>query len=280
MKFTFILFVAAVSLLLFSCQKEIDWGWDNSGNGNLLVKTVSKTGSDSTVTQYSYDASNRLVKEKMVGIASGFNIGSELIIVRNASGIITQTIQKADALQQIGIDSLITRVNYDPSFSRYRSSVTDMVLFGLTINDSTAYFYDTNVRINSEIRYQSLQGSPFIPSLKTEYTYSPEGDITVLKQFSFDIATFSYNLLSTMNMTYDAGINPLKTNNNDAFVILRATYTSAHNPLQTGFTSPQNPAGDFNLSTAYTYNSSNRPTSSVSTRTPGGAITNTTFYYQ
>jgi YD repeat-containing protein len=267
------------SLLFFSCQKEIDWGLGGISPSGKLIKTVSKTGTDSTVTQYSYDAAGRLVKEKTTSSAIGLNLNSELMIVRNSSGIITKTIQKSDALQQIGIDSLETIVHYNSSASRYQSAVFQMSMFGLTIKDSAAYTYDGNGRITTEIHYQSFLGLPFTPSLKSEYDYSAQGDLTVIRQFTFNPSSFSYNLVSIQSLNYDTKVNPLQMNH-DAFVILRPTYHTSHNPTQVTVSNLSNPSLNFTLATVYTYNAANKPLTAETTRTPTGEVTNVTYTYQ
>ena len=56
-----------VCLYLVSCQKERDFANQNAaGNtssdaGGLLVKMVQKTGTDSLITTYGYDANKRLI---------------------------------------------------------------------------------------------------------------------------------------------------------------------------------------------------------------------------
>jgi hypothetical protein len=108
-----------ISCLLFgACQKEIDWGLGNSSTANkLLVMISSRTGIDSTIIEYTYNANKKLVREKTDGIAAGTDISNDLVINRNSSGIITTTVQKAAALTAVGIDSVVIRYNYSTSTS-------------------------------------------------------------------------------------------------------------------------------------------------------------------
>src|SRR5689334_2316409 len=116
---SFLFIVAMVSIILFSCQKEIDWGLGgNTVADKQLVKINSKTGTDSTLIEYFYDASKRLTREKTTGISAGTDLGNELTITRNSSGIITKTVQKAAALTAAGIDSVVTRYNYNTGTSK------------------------------------------------------------------------------------------------------------------------------------------------------------------
>src|SRR6185295_2855120 len=115
-------FSVLVSIILFSCQKEVSFG-NGSGSGggtggggstgNTLVKTVAKTGTDSVVTTYSYNASKKLINQTIVGMQQGTDLGNEYRYYRNASGIITSYTQINPNLVVVGIDSVTTIVHYD-----------------------------------------------------------------------------------------------------------------------------------------------------------------------
>ena len=66
----FLVILSTGSLFLFSCQKERDFANRNNGGnggnsaGGLLVIMVQKTGSDSIVTTYGYDANKKIINLK------------------------------------------------------------------------------------------------------------------------------------------------------------------------------------------------------------------------
>src|SRR4026208_325814 len=128
--------IIILTILVFtSCQKEIDWGLGGN-NKELLVKVVSKTGNDSTVTNYTYDGSQRLIREKISGIAQGIDLDNDLKIYRATDGVITRTVQSSALLAGTGVDSIVTRFNYNTSSKRYTSSLVTLTVLGVTVTDS------------------------------------------------------------------------------------------------------------------------------------------------
>src|SRR5258705_997624 len=119
------LFFATLSILtilfLFSCQKEVDFSNGNGGNGGggggtsgtRLVKTVTKSGSDSAVSEYGYNSSDKIISFKVSGAVSGQSFDTRITYIRNSSGIIQKQILKDIDLIANGIDSIVTIVNYD-----------------------------------------------------------------------------------------------------------------------------------------------------------------------
>lgn len=266
-----------VLIFLASCQKEIDWG-TGGGSDEKLVKVVQKTGTDSVTILYTYDASGRLIIEKTSGISQGVDADNELKIVRNSSGIIQYTVQKAAALVQVGIDSVLTRYNYNTGSGRYTSSVFSISLLGFTLNDSTVFNYDASGKMDKDEHYQSFLGLPYELSLKTEYTYNG-ANVSSQKQSSWDATTSSYMLIATINYTPDAKVNPLKLNT-EGMVLLRPALFNANNVTQMELLDATDPTNNFTDTYVYTYSSSNKPLTAVSTQTPGGTVSNITYFYQ
>ena len=275
--------VSALFILLFtSCQKELELAAGSGSTGaGLLVKMVEKTGTDSTVVEYSYDAAKRLVREKISGMSGGINLDNDLKIIRNSSGIITHTVQKAAELIASGVDSVITRYHYDAPARRYTSSVFELSLFGFTVSDSTVYKYDAGGKITSDEHYQAFTGVPYELTLKQEYTYSAPGTaVVVFKQYTYDATTSSYDLIATLDYTYDNKTNPLPLNiGNEAVVLLRPVLFSSNNALSSKYTDPDDASNNFSTAIVYTY-SNNRPGAAVSTDTPSGKVSNIKYYYQ
>ena len=109
-----------VCLYLVSCQKERDFANQNAaGNtssdaGGLLVKMVQKTGTDSLITTYGYDANKRLITLTRVGIDDQGNpLNTQFHFHRNAAGIITDYSSTSPDLVATGVDSIIHRAETD-----------------------------------------------------------------------------------------------------------------------------------------------------------------------
>ncbi|MBK8299681.1 MAG: hypothetical protein IPK90_04335 [Chitinophagaceae bacterium] len=278
-----VVMLSAITVSIISCQKEIDWGLATPAN-LLLVKINSHTGTDSSLVEYFYDAAKRLVREKTTGISGGQSLNSELVINRNVSGVILTTVQKADALVATGIDSILTKYNYNTATSRYTSSIFDLPIPGFAVTDSTVYTYDAAGKIITDAHYLKITGLPIplppVLSLKNNYTYSASGSNLEMQQQ--DAATTPGGPLSpfsTQTYTFDLKVNPLK-NPTEAVLLIRSSLYNANNIAKTVVTNTASPANDYTMDYTYKYNTAGKPDSSYGTRTPGGAITGTKYFYQ
>lgn len=285
MKFFLCAFLLFSSLFFISCQKEIDWGL---GGGNtasqLLVRIKSQTGSDTTQLDYYYNAGKRITREKTTGVAGGMSIDNDLLINRNSSGIITSTVQKAAALIAAGIDSIETRYNYNGGTSRYTSSVFLLPIPGFAVTDSAVYTYDASGRISSDAHYLQISGLPIpLPpflSLKDNYTYSASG--SNLESVQQDAATTPGGPLSpvaSQAYIFDSKTNPLIILN-EAVLLGRTGFYNANNALKATVTNTVSPSNDFTMDYTYKYNTVGKPDSAYGTRTPGGAVTASKYFYQ
>ncbi|MGH2552553.1 MAG: hypothetical protein ACRDEB_02485 [Chitinophagaceae bacterium] len=277
--------VIILTLFLLSCQKEIDWGLGGSNNPYLLlVKIKSKTGADTTQIDYYYNAGKKLIREKTTGVSAGNSLDNDLIINRNSSGIITTTVQKAAALVAVGIDSVVTRFNYNSATSKYTSSVFDLAIPGFSVTDSAVYTYDANNRITSDAHYLVITGLPIpIPptlALVNSYKYSGGGaNLDSVKQDAATIPGGPLSLVATQAFTFDTKTNPLIILN-EAILIGRVGLYNANNATKAEVTDVADPTQDFDMIYTFKYNNVNKPDSSTGTRMPGGAITATKYYYQ
>ena len=279
------LLLCALALLLFSCQKEIEFDFGNGGGGGgggakdgLLIKAVSRSGTDSIVASYTYDGSKRLLSEKVIGNSQAIDVGSDLRIIRNGAGIITGLVQKAAAFQQAGIDSVITKVYYSQGTSRYIATASEISLFGFTVKDSTVLVYDGSSKVIREDMYQSdpLAGN-YVLSFKTEYSSAANGNLDSFKQY--DLTSGTPDLVATVTYTYDTKVNPLQLNS-EAFIIGRPVFISANNVGVAQFDDITDPANNITITNTYTYNSFNKPSTGFSTQNPGNMVSDNTFYYQ
>lgn len=270
--------------VFISCQKEIDWGQGGSGpTGGRLIRIKSRTGAaDSTQIDYTYDASGRLVRELTTGVGGGMSLDNDLIINRNSAGIITSLVQKNANFILLGIDSVITRVYYNTANSRYTAAAFDLAIPGFTVTDSAVYTYDGNNRIIDETHYMSTPGLPLPPfvGLKNTYTYNAAGNNLIsIAQEASTAPGGPLSPVSNQVFTYDTRTNPLILLN-EAIVIARTGNYSANNVTKTVFTNSVDPSLDFTLDGTFVYYSNNKPDSASSTRSPGGEVTKTRYFYQ
>lgn len=283
MKRILFLLFPSVSLFFISCQKEIDWGTGGGGSssGNLLVKTVSKEGTDSAVTVYTYNSNQKLINEKITGRSQGFDVTNETRYYRNASGIITHYVQINPNFIIVGIDSVTTYVNYNAASSRYTSYVSELGLMGFAVRDSTAIVYNTGGKVTQTEQYQKIPflGGDYEISLRVKYTYDAGGNMSQQDFYTVDPATMAEDLISTIKYTFDAKPAAISFDN-EAYAIGKPDLISANNATKVEFIDLSTPSNGFILSNTYTYNANNKPGSAVSTRTPGPVVNNVTYYYQ
>lgn len=283
----------AIALLFFisSCQKEKSFdtsggaggGGTNSGGtgtGDLLVRVDNKVGSETNYTLFEYDANKRLIHQKNVGKSQGIDISDELIIYRNADGIITSTVQKNPSLAQQGIDSSVTKVYYDNVAKKYTAKVFTLELAGLAVTDSTVLFYDNNGKVIKEELYMGMPGfgGSLDLSLVTEYTLTADGSIASMKQY--DYSSGAADLVSEINYTYDDKVSPLILPSGEAAAITRIDYCANHNATKVDIIdhATGTGAGNLLLQTTYTYSTKNKPATSVMTQP--GYTTNSTYTYK
>jgi hypothetical protein len=260
-------------MFLFSCKKEEDFG-NNSGGTNptRLVKMVTKLGSDSSVYNFSYNSSGKITGVILSGAESGQPIDLRISYVRNASGIIQKQVLKSNEFAAVGIDSIVTIVNYDAGNNRYKNAVSAFSVFGFPIRDSIVFQYDASGKMIAEIDYTD-GGGGYDPSTKTEYSYSGNN---VLSEKFYSYTGAAFDLDETDTYEYDAKTNPLQFAS-DAVVLNLVPFYSANNITKTTVVA-SNPADNYITTETYTYNSSNRP--ATSTSVTGSETATTTYYYQ
>jgi len=277
------------SVFLFSCQKEVDYanGNNNSGGGGgggggtqgtTLVKTVSKNGTDSVVTVYTYNANKKLINEKITGKSQGIDVSNEYKYYRNASGIITRYVQINATLAAQGIDSVTTMVNYNSSSSRYTSTVSLITYSGFTVLDSTVFVYDGSGKVTESDLYL---GIPLLGSydlaVKFKYVYAANGNIS---QYDiYDLTSGTEEHVATTKNTFDTKTSPIIFNN-EAFAIGHPDWVSVNNATKVELLDLTDPTNNYTMAITYTYNGTNRPATSVNTTMPGSIVDNVTYYYQ
>lgn len=262
--------------ILFSCNKnESNVSNNPAAPSNLLVKIVSKSGNDSVVTEYSYDAGKRLVLEKETSVTSGATEKRSLKISRDNSGMVTQTTEIADYLIASGVDSLVTL--FANAAGRYTSSVLNMTQGATTVQDSVYYFYDAAGRIIRGQHFQKVSGVPFTQVYKRDYIYSSAGNIDSVKESDFSGGVYTLSYIEAY--TYDAKLNPLQLQN-DGIILYLFGLQGANNATKMEAKTISNPSYNSSITVVYTYRADNRPSTSVSTKLPSGKVSNETYFYQ
>jgi len=277
----FIATLPAVTILLFSCEKERDFANKQNSNtdatGILLVKMVTKSGPDSAVHIYSYNSSGKLIDMTTTGTDQGDVLFNQETIVRNSKGIIQKIIFKDEQLIQSGVYSFLINVHYDENLSRYTSRVAT-IDYGFEIwRDSVIFSYDANGKMVTASNFTDNGTGTYHTGGKLEYTYAGDNMATA-KVFSYNSGAYEEDF--TLTIEYDAKTSPLILGN-EAFVIdyqgLGAYYSSNNYTKQTA-TYPSDPADTY--TTTYTYNSTNLPATSISELQSGNDTYSSTYFYQ
>ena len=270
------LLLIPVTLILFSCQKEVDFAnsnGDNSGTSNaLLQKLVSRSGTDSSILEFGYNSSGKLMTLNTTDVTSGTTSLTRERVERNSQGIIQKLVIKDDVYQQAGLDSVVTTMEY--TGGRYVSKITVIDLGVVVFRDSVALYYDAGGKVMTEKIYDDLGTGSYEENAKIDYTYTGN-NIATIKQYSYDgsayslVATYSYD-------EYDNKSSPLNIGF-DAFVFDAPAMFSANNPTKS---STADSGSSQSFTTTYTYNAANKPLSATSTIQPGGSTATATYYYQ
>jgi len=280
--------IAVVSFLISSCQKELGFedngGSGGSGTGDLLAKIVDSSGGETVTTEYEYDASKRLMREKITGSSQGININNDFRIVRNAAGIVTSTIQKDAELAMQGIDSAVAIIHYNTSTQRYTSRVAELSFFGVSTIDSTVFIYDASGKVirADDYIYIVSAGTDYELIAVTEYDYGAGG----VTETRFNIADFGNpggptELVATVKYTYDTKTSPLILPHGEAAAILRTDLAATANATKFDYIDVQGAgAENFNVTYVYTYNSKNKPATAVATENPGNLESTITYTYK
>lgn len=277
-----VLIAATALFLLASCQKEVEDDLGGGGGvittplGTQLLRTVTKSGADSTVNHFTYNSSGKLLSAITSGVAGGAPVDLRVFIIRNSNGIIRQHITKSMDLIAFGIDSIVTNISYDAASSRYSHSTTSISFFGINITDSIVYQYDAGGKLLSQIDYlDDGSGMGYLPAVKTEYSYTGANLISQ-KLYSYDPSSSTYVLDDTFTFQFDGSTNPLQFAN-EAPILGMTQFFSANNATKTTLVSDADPSTNFVSDVIYTYNTVNRPL--TATETNAGTTSVTTFTY-
>jgi hypothetical protein len=296
MKRAALILLSACSVLIISCQKEAGFAADvNNGNGSggggstgdLLVRSESNSGQDSTKSFYTYDNNKRIINYKVTGTSQGQNVGNEFRYYRNSTGIVTKYTQVSALLVQAGLDSVTTKLLYNTSTSRYTAAVSETSFFGFTFTDSTVFVYDAAGKIIGKDVYQGSPSLNFPMELlsKEKVFYTSNGNVSKVESYEYDASSNTSNLLISYDYTYDTKVNAFPytticTSLNEAIALDIADFAAKNNIIKTIIDDVNNPAGAITLTLEYTYNNANRPITGKFTQLPDNIIYNAKLFYQ
>jgi hypothetical protein len=274
-----------VSIVLWSCQKEIDGRvaevtpppvGPGVPAGVLVDRTVTLYGTDSITVRYFYDSQKRLIEKEVTSSdATVITLNDKLI--RDGQGIIRQIIEKTSEYRLIGIDSVIWDVQYNPTTQRYTGRSTNPVSYH-HFRDTTVFIYDASGKVTQVETSTYTAATGFTPYEKYTLAYDAAGN-TAESKFYFVYTAPQYDWTFTYTYTYDMtktnvldfGIEnilfePWNGIQKNMLVRQKMEHSDAQYNMQADFTT--------------TYNSSNHPVSAVLSLQPVAAPQTIKFYYR
>jgi len=283
MKKIFSVLATCTALLLFSCSKEksIDTtdpnGPGNGGGGGagLLVKTAIQLGqNDSSITNYAYDAQNRLIRLWLSGNQNVLNDPGEVVILRNGSG----AIERFTVRDEPGGSGSMVYTVYSTG-GRYTAKVSQEVANNTTYRDSLVYNYNGAGQISEEVYYVSIDGSPFVDWAKNEFVYSGNGNLTEYKGYFLDVNTMNYVQASHILVEYDDKTNPLVMGT-EGILLDQINFVSPNNVTRATVTDLEDPSNNEVATYTYVYDNNNKPATASITFQSVGLPIPITFHYQ
>jgi hypothetical protein len=254
--------------LIASCKKE-----DAPAPQNLLDKVVTKEGTDSIVTSYTYDAQNRFVGE-----SANDPINNETFtrsLSRDNNGRVSKI---TDAEVSSTPSSTATDFVYlSATETKLRNGKTFFIQSGVTINDSSAYEYN-GAQVTRTNHYWSTTTVPYTLIEYYVYTYDARGNVASVKFYQTDTpGSPDFELLYTVTFTYDDKINPIYSKDDALVEYFGNQYVSPNNITGLTFTSTTTPSSNFTAAVAYEYRSDGRPTKSTTTVLGSSSVSTYTY---
>jgi len=280
----YILLLILGSIIIFSCQKEIEFEFKNENipldsTGQLLIKVVTRSpGSpDSMVTTLKYDNLKKLIEFDVTGSWPGF-ISENYKIIRNGQGNIYKV--RSTIVDPSGIEITNSTLFYDATGTRVMYRIGDSRGIGSDIRDSTVYQYDVNNKITQERILESYPGiSPYVEVIRTNYVYDGKNNLIEATSYTDFLGSGNLQLDAVSTFSYDINNNPVQFNN-ECIVIGRNLigYPSNNNITREIIQYPQDPQRNEIRDHAYTYNIAGYPLTDITTIEGNKQQIN--FYYQ
>ena len=280
-----LLYILLGSLIISSCQREISEDIPGSSNNNscsgtLLTKLISKGKNDSTITEFEYDAKQRLIKESNMNfhpLNSGIN---DMLISRDANGVITRV--KTVGHSQQGSDSTDAKVFYDYTNRRYTYIVEQITFSGYITTDSVVFLYDAAGKLTGQHVYvhHFEPGPYYLLDAKYEYTYDNTGNVSKFTVYSRDQTTNLIELEVTYEYTYDKKKRALQFDPVDEVIIFGTVTSSSQNVISVKVTDVKFPVYTGTYSEQFTYNSCDKPTTMLETFSASSDYRKLQYFYK
>lgn len=225
-------------MILISCKKN---GAPNAGGSTLDKVVFTAQGSAADTTFYQYDSQNRLLSISQTSIPN--NGGSSFLFTYDPAGNLsgyTQSIYPTGNL-------LSYAFQYDNN-GRIVRGIGTPLMANLGVPDYV-YTYDGQGRLIADTQLiQKTQAEAYYS------TFSYDADNNVTESSVFSVTGGSVQNLGTSNNTYDNRANPYSAIRIPLFMIYNdASFLSANNASVQQYTSTSNPAGNYTLTSSYSY---------------------------
>jgi len=280
---------AAIILLISSCQKEfIDatvtppgGGGGGTSNGQLLVKALSITGTDTTTVTLTWDSNKRLTQYISMGKTNGIVTNSKTDIIRESNGNIKKMINNPMGGSAY-VDSIVAFVGYQPGTSKIAYVKDINYTPFLSFSDSIAITYNAAGKISTkESFFENFLTGVMEKQSKSTYTYDAQGNLLTNTTLILDPVTMTYIPGFTITNSYDSHLAPASFGD-DAFIVKGISEESISpnhliKKVQTGS------GTDMMLTMSqFQFNSFNRPTAEVIafTPVPPGYTLTVSYFYQ
>jgi len=275
---------ASLSMVLLSCQKEVDFSdppaTGGSSNGDLLVKAVQITPgtNDTNTVTLTWDAQRRLTSYNSRGMVNTIPSNIETVISRDGDGRITKILGKANAPFSSS-DSVVYEPHYVPNTMQLSYSIGTQYggpMHGL--KDSSVFTYNAAGQVTGKISYSDFFGS-WDPVSKQEYTWDANGNVTKITDFAADLFSGTFSESAVTTYTFNSHKNASVMGAESLFFLGAGNMSKnmftrmVTNAVSSGTTYTTQITGD-------QYNSFDRPTQATITVTPGNLVNNITYYYQ
>jgi len=227
---------------------------------DLLVKTVERINQDSLVTLYYYDTARRWVGSTSRVNTNVSALDDQVIIVRDADGIITKTIYKSGFIN----DSFYFKVNYNRTLSRYESKSSNRRLTTPFYRDSMQFQYDNAQKIAGYLYYILDYRSLFDVMLTAKVIFSRDGQGNIISEKVYQFENGNLHDSVTFIYKYDNKVRPLQLSDGEALVTEQDGRYAVNNNIYTNLIG-SNGLSSHHVEKKFVYNSLNKPVSSVST---------------
>jgi hypothetical protein len=278
--------MAALVLLIYSCQKETSFevstngngGGGGSTNGTKLVMMTQKGVDDTSTAIYKYNSSNRIIEQKISQQQGAVSASLITTFTRNSSNMITKAVLSSPEFAAAGISDINEFFSFDATSKKYKSILTRVTMRGTEYIDSAVIIYNASNQIASLIEYE-FNGVEYDLSEKLLFTYN--GNNVVKEELFAADGTGGWDFDESVSYEYDTKVNPLYYPEDAIALMLSGTYVSyanffsANNITKRTITT-SDPATETGTIT-YTYNADNRPSTAVSSAA-GMSITVKYFY--